>query len=182
MCEQSLYLNKICLLSFPGCCWISSNRNFFANSINPFIGLFGLSGSCSFFFIGDIGGDIIPPLAEGSREAIPWRRWLPPLLGPPGENWSARSWLQTKQKHLNKGKKFKFNIKNINFLKEKKISGLYTYNSRPGKLESLEPVTQIWGFYCLWMVRRQTNITRVEVLTWYPILVKGCPGVGGTPP
>ena len=54
------------LLSFPGCCWISSRRYFLANNINPFIGRLGLSGSFSFFLAGEVGGDmawwfLIPP-------------------------------------------------------------------------------------------------------------------------
>ena len=66
------------------------------------MGLLGLSGSFAFFFAGDIGGDIIdpPPVLdltdEGSRFAIPCLSGIPLLLGPPGENWSARSWLNRK--------------------------------------------------------------------------------------
>ena len=91
------------LLSFPGCCWISSSRYFLAKSMNPFMGLLGLSGSFAFFFAGDIGGDIMEPppvddlTDEGSRFAIPCRSGNPLLLGPPGENWSTRSWLNMKQ-------------------------------------------------------------------------------------
>jgi len=77
----------IALLSLPGCCCINSSRNFLANSINPFIGRLGLSGSFTFFLAGDIGGDIMLP--RGSREAIPWRSGPP--LGPPGDSCSARS-------------------------------------------------------------------------------------------
>lgn len=49
------------LLSFPGCCWMSSSLNFLANSMNPFIGLLGLFSSfaaVSFFLAGDMGGDM----------------------------------------------------------------------------------------------------------------------------
>ena len=98
------------LLSFPGCCWISSSRYFLANSIKPFIGRFGLSGSAEpdapvdFFLAGDMGGDIALPRTEDSREAMLWRSGPPPPelearpLGPPGEgeSWSAKSWLKKK--------------------------------------------------------------------------------------
>ena len=55
-----VFENTVYLLSFPGCCWISSSRYFLANSIKPFIGRFGfsLAASFSFFRAGDIGGDI----------------------------------------------------------------------------------------------------------------------------
>ena len=55
-----IFQNTTYLLSFPGCCWISSSRYFLANSIKPFIGRFGfsLAASFSFFRAGDIGGDI----------------------------------------------------------------------------------------------------------------------------
>ena len=55
-----VFQNTTYLLSFPGCCWISSSRYFLANSIKPFIGRFGfsLAASFSFFRAGDIGGDI----------------------------------------------------------------------------------------------------------------------------
>ena len=48
------------LLSFPGCCWISSSLYFLANNIKPFIGRFGLSAPFSFSFLwaGEIGGDM----------------------------------------------------------------------------------------------------------------------------
>ena len=50
------------LLSFPGCCWMSSRRYFLAKSMKPFIGRFGLSElSFSFFLAGDDGGDILEP-------------------------------------------------------------------------------------------------------------------------
>ena len=48
------------LLSLPGCCWINSRRYFLAKSMNPFIGLLGLSAeSFSFFLAGEDGGDIL---------------------------------------------------------------------------------------------------------------------------
>lgn len=43
-------------LSFPGCFWMSSNRYFLANNINPFMGLLGLSQSFSFFTLAGEGG------------------------------------------------------------------------------------------------------------------------------
>ena len=93
------------LLSFPGCCWISSRRYFLANSMNPFIGLLGLSESLTFFLAGDMGGDMMDPeavedrTAGGRRFAIPCLRVRPPAsrLAPapaPGENWSDNSWLE----------------------------------------------------------------------------------------
>ena len=52
------YINY--LLSLPGCCWINSRRYFLAKSMNPFIGLLGLSAeSFSFFLAGEDGGDIL---------------------------------------------------------------------------------------------------------------------------
>lgn len=52
------------LLSFPGCCWIKSSRYFLAKSMNPFIGLLGLStpvpdelSLLSFLRAGEAGGD-----------------------------------------------------------------------------------------------------------------------------
>ena len=103
---KSLVFNlahDIYLLSFPGCCWISSRRYFLAKSMNPFMGRLGFSGSLAVFLAGDMGGDITEPeaveaLTEGRRLAIPCRRLRPPNpesgRRPPGENWSDKSWLE----------------------------------------------------------------------------------------
>jgi hypothetical protein len=80
-------------LSFPGCCWMSSKRNFLANSMNPFIGLLGLSQSLSFFLAGDEGGG--EPFRwdmaigdEAVDEMIGW--WWPKKIVPPPPEWIAR--------------------------------------------------------------------------------------------
>ena len=69
--------------------------------MNPFIGLFGFSGSLTVFFAGDIGGDMIEPeLVEhraggGRRLAMPCLRVKPPVSRlAPGENCSDKSWLK----------------------------------------------------------------------------------------
>ena len=89
------------LLSFPGCCWISSSRYFLANSMNPFIGRFGLSVSLTVFLAGDTGGDMMEPepaedrAGGGRRLAMPCLRVKPPVSRlAPGENWSDKSWLK----------------------------------------------------------------------------------------
>ena len=127
------------LLSFPGCCWISSRRYFLAKSMNPFMGLLGLSGSLPVFLAGDIGGDIIEPEAveartEGRRLAIPCLSWRPESgRRAPGENWSDRSWLE-KENKLNYGggltRLLFFNplshLENSNFLNLSQRSGVLT--------------------------------------------------------
>lgn len=45
------------LLSFPGLVWMSSNRYRFANNINAFIGLLGLSEVSWVFLVGVVGGE-----------------------------------------------------------------------------------------------------------------------------
>ena len=92
------------LLSFPGCCWINSSRYFLANSMNPFIGLFGLSVSFTVFFAGDIGGDMMEPepvedrTGGGRRLAMPCLRVKPPVSRlAPGENCSDKSWLKRRE-------------------------------------------------------------------------------------
>ena len=129
----------IYLLSLPGCCWISSRRYFLAKSMNPFIGLLGLSGSLPVFLAGDIGGDIIEPEAveartEGRRLAIPCRSWRPESgRRAPGENWSHRSWLE-KENKLNYGGGLTrlllsnplSHLENSNFLNLSQRSGVLT--------------------------------------------------------
>lgn len=92
---------------------MSSSRYFLANSMKPFMGRLGLSVSLV-FLAGDMGGDIMEPdtdtapverTADGSSEAMPWRRVRPAAdtgpasldseTRPPGENWSVNSWLET---------------------------------------------------------------------------------------
>ena len=64
-CLKYLYIEKKIrqctdLLSFPGCCCMSSSLYFLAKSMNPFIGLFGLSGS---FSLGVLGALVVVGVA-----------------------------------------------------------------------------------------------------------------------
>ena len=109
------------------------------------MGLLGLSGSFAFFFAGDIGGDIMEPpppdlTDDGSRFAIPCRSGIPALLGPPGENWSASSWLNTKQL----------------FKKTHHDGGVTRY--LPGEFKFLKSITQVWGSHSLGVVWGQADV------------------------
>ena len=97
-------------LSFPGCCWMSSKRYFLANSMNPFMGLLGLSQSFSFLILAGDGGGGDPfsrpegPVEVGGAGALWWPKMKaePPWWIARGE---VRSSVVENSKRLNRSQR-----------------------------------------------------------------------------
>ena len=75
-CLKYLYIEKKIrqrtdLLSFPGCCCMSSSLYFLAKSMNPFIGLFGLSGSFSLGVLGALVVVVVGVAGEAGGDPDP---------------------------------------------------------------------------------------------------------------